>query len=465
MMRKPTTILACALQRQGNFEEAAAHHRQALVLQPTLAEAHTNLGAVLEKQNKLQTAASHHREALRLDPDFAEAHLNLGSVLQKQDQLDAAIGHYRQALQIRPGFAEAHINWGSALQKQDFPAEAIAHYEHALRIMPDSAEAHTNLGGALMDEGKLEEALAHYERAIQINPNFPQARWSRALLWLLQGAYERGWPEYEWRLTQFDHPPRTFSQPRWDGSELDGRTILLHAEQGLGDTLQFIRYVPLVRKCGGKVVVECQPPLVDLVRSVEGIDQVIAHGSPLPAFAVQAPLLSLPGIFHTQLGTIPAAVPYLKVDAELMEHWGQEVSHSDGLHIGIAWQGNPRHPHDRKRSIPLVQFAPLAAVNGVHLVSLQHGPGNDQLSALNGQFGVREIDCRTLLNLAAVMKNLDLVISCDTAVAHLAGALGVPTWLALPVRRIGAGCCNAATISGIPRCGFFAKCAGATGMM
>ncbi len=240
-------------------------------------------------------------------------------------------------------------------------------------------------------------------------------------------------------MTQTDYPQRIFPQPRWDGSDLAGRAILLYAEQGLGDTLQFIRYAPLVRERGGKVIVECQPQLAELLRGAAGVDQVIAQGSALPAFAVQVPLLSLPAIFHTTLQNIPAAVPYLRLDAELVQRWGRELPRRGGLQIGIAWQGNPRHLLDQRRSIALSQFAPLAKVEGVQLVSLQHGPGAEQIRAVADKFHVTDLAsklgnaARTMLDIAAVIKNLDLVITCDTAIAHLAGALGVQVWVALPL--------------------------------
>jgi hypothetical protein len=260
----------------------------------------------------------------------------------------------------------------------------------------------------------------------------------RALAWLLMGRSEQGWPGYEWRWRCKEFAPLPpLHPPRWDGSPLAGRTILIQTEQGVGDTLQFIRYVPLVQESGGRVILVCQPALVPLLRRSPRIERLVAHGESLPEYDVHVPLLSLPGLFGTTLDTVPAAVPYLDAEPALMEAWRHRLGSYAGFRVGIVWQGNPQFRFDRLRSIPLAQFSPLAQVPGVHLVSLQNGAGRDQLSALPGSFPVtdlgHQLDDATgaFLDTAAVMKNLDLVISSDTAAAHLAGALGVPVWVPL----------------------------------
>ena len=278
-------------------------------------------------------------------------------------------------------------------------------------------------------------------------------------MWLTRGDFERGWPSYEWRWNQPDSIGRSFTQPFWDGSPLGGRTILLHAELGLGDTIQFIRYVPLVKERGGSVIVECQSALMKLIASAAGIDQLVARGLPLPPFKVQAPLLSLPRIFKTTLDAIPAEVPYLHPDAALVDYWRRELRTSDktpadlgpSFKIGIAWQGNPKYGHDQQRSIAFTHFARLAGVNGIQLISLQKGFGSEQLqcshhaSRDDGESAKPSTTAKVIdlgrrldetsgafMDTAAVMVNLDLVITSDTAVAHLAGALGVRVWVALP---------------------------------
>jgi hypothetical protein len=307
-----------------------------------------------------------------------------------------------------------------------------------LKLKPDYVEAHYNLGNGLKDQGKLDEAIASYGRALELNPDYADAHWNRSLLWLLKGDFDQGWPEYEWRWRTAQVASRTFPEPRWDGGSLAGKTILLHAEQGLGDTIQFIRYAPLVQRLGATVIVECQKPLQPLLTSCAGIDQLFGEGDPLPECATQAPLLSLPGIFRTSLSSIPAAVPYLFAAPALIERWQEELRDVHGCRIGINWQGRPKPGHWRQRSIPLGQFAALAEIPGVRLIGLQKGAGREELTQAEEGFPVLdlgdEVDqaAAPFMDTAAIMMNLDLVITSDTAAAHLAGSLGVPVWLALP---------------------------------
>ncbi len=263
-------------------------------------------------------------------------------------------------------------------------------------------------------------------------PDHAETHLSRAVLWLLTEDFERGWPEYEWRW-QAGCVPRAFPQPRWDGSPLEGRTILLHAEQGLGDTLQFVRYARLVHERGGTVIVECQPALVRLLASCPGIDRVVARDEPLPDFDVHAPLLSLPGIFRTTLDNLPADGPYLFAQDESIVRWREELSGADGFKVGIAWQGNPLHQQDHFRSIQIERFARLADVPRVKLYSLQVGAGRDRLEEAAGRLPITDLTEKFVdfQETAALVRNLDLVITCDTAVAHLAGALGVPVWVTI----------------------------------
>jgi len=444
--------LANALLSQGKLDEAVIECRQALRVRPDYAEAHNNLGNALQKQGQLEEAVTHFHQALRLRPDFPEAHNNLANVLKIQGSVEEAMTHCYQALRLQPDSAEAHNTLGNALVSQGQAEEAVTHFEEALRLRPGFAEAHNNLGIALMSQGKQEDAMTHFQEALRSQPDLPEAHYDRSILLLLRGDFGQGWAEYEWRWRQPRVAVRSFPQPLWDGSPLNDRTILVHAEQGLGDTMQFIRYVPLVKQRGGKVIVECHPPLLRLLASAAGVDQLVARGSALPEFDVQAPLLSLPRIFQTSLVTIPKAVPYLQADAELVQRWKSRKSEvrspkSEEMHltsdfrlptsdflVGIAWQGNTIYPADRQRSIPLAHFSRLAQVPGVQLISLQKGPGSDQLRGLP-TLTLPPLDETTgaFMDTAAVMKSLDLVISSDTAVAHLAGALGVPVWVALPL--------------------------------
>jgi Flp pilus assembly protein TadD len=427
--------LGSVLSRQGKHDEAVASYRQAVALKPDDPGHHNNLGLILARHDRLDEAAESYEQALRLTPDDPEVHNNLGIVLGKLNRLDEAAARFWQALGLKPDHAEAHNNLGSVLEKQDKLEQATACYHQALGLKPGYPEAHNNLGIVLWKQGRLEEAVASYGQALHFQPDYPEANWNRSLAWLTMGRLEQGWPGYEWRFKckEFGSLP-PFQAPLWDGSLLDGRTILIHAEQGLGDTLQFIRYVPLVHQRGGRVILMCQPPLVRLLARSPGIERLLAHGDPVPESDVHVSLLSLPGLFGTTLESVPADVPYIEAEPALVEAWRQRLA-APGFKVGIAWQGNPKFRQDRNRSIPLAQFAPLAQVPGVRLLSLQKG--REQLPALRGLFPVTdlggELDEATgpFLDTAAVMKNLDLVVTSDTSIAHLAGALGVPVWVAL----------------------------------
>ena len=427
--------LGLVLAKQDKLDEAVARYQQALRLKPNYPEAHNNLGLVLAKQDKLDEAVARYQQALRLKPDYLDAHLNLGIVLAKQDKLDEAVASFQQTRRLKPDSPDAHYNLGIVLEKQDKLDEAMARYQQALRLKPDYPDAHNNLGIVLGKQGRLDEAVACYQQALRLKPDYPEAHWNRSLAWLLMGRFEQGWAGYEWRwkCKEFGSLP-PFHPPLWDGSPLDGRTILVHAEQGLGDTLQFIRYVPMVHQRGGRVILVCQPPLIRLLTRSPGIERLLVHGDPLPEFDVHTPLLSLPRLLGTTLESVPADVPYLDAEPQLVAAWRQRLGSYPGFKVGIVWQGNPKFRLDRLRSAPLTEFAPLARVPGVHLFSLQKGPGAEQLAPLTDRFPVTDLGSNLddFVDAAAVLKNLDLVISVDTAIAHLAGALGIPVWVALP---------------------------------
>jgi len=424
--------LGGALTRQGKLDEALVCLRRAISLKADCAEAHNNLGVALIEQGKWDEAEASLRHALRLQPHYAEAHTNLANVLREQGKPDEAVAHSREALHLEPHYAEAHNSLGAALVDQAKVAEAAACYRQALALKPDYADAHHNLANALREQGRPDEAIAGYRQALRCRPDHVEAHLNLGMTLLLLGRFEEGWPEYEWRRRCREFPPSPFPQPWWDGSDLSGKTILLSAEQGLGDTLQFIRYVPLVKQRGARVIVGCPPPLLRLLETSAGIDHLAGSRAGLPPFDVQASLLSLPGIFGTSLATIPAAVPYLRADAASAERWRQELSPVRGFKVAIAWHGNPTNK-DRQRAAPLAQFAPLARLEGVRLLSLQKGDGAEQLPALAGRLAILDLaSCiDDFRDTAAVLANVDLVITVDTALAHLAGALGVPVWVAL----------------------------------
>jgi tetratricopeptide (TPR) repeat protein len=431
--------LGITLMVLGRVAEAIVCYRQALRLNPSFAEACNNLGNALGQQDLLDEAIRYYERGLALKPQSAEIHFNLGIARQRQKKLDEAIHCYRQALRLKPDYAGASMNLGNALSAQNKNAEAIQCYRRVLELRPGDAEALTNLGNVHRDQGCFDEALAFFEQALRQDATRAVPHHNRALLWLLLGNWSQGWPEYEWRLETDGFQHLALQQLHWDGSPLAGRTILLLAEQGLGDTLQFLRFVPLVQQRGGRVILQSQAPLHQLLTHCAPKLQVIVPGAPLPGFDVYAPLMSLPGVLGITPTSVPAEVPYLHADPPLVLSWRQKLQALGGFRIGIAWQGNPANRFDQQRSIPLAQFAPLAQLEGVRLVSLQKGPGMDQLHALADRFPVVDLgNCLdeaagAFMDTAAIMKNLDLVISSDTAIAHLAGALAVPVWVALPL--------------------------------
>jgi tetratricopeptide (TPR) repeat protein len=431
--------LGNALKGQGKLDEAAACYRRAVALKPDYAEAHNNLGNALNGQGKLDEAAACYRRALELKPDHAEAHGSLADALKDQGKLDEAAACCRRVLELKPDSAAAHNNLGGVLKDQGKLDEAVACYRRALELEPDFAQAHNNLGAVFHDQGKFDEALACYGRALELKPDYANAHHNRSLVRLLVGDFQHGWPEYEWRWRTKGYGPLPFRQPLWDGRPLQGGSILLFAEQGLGDVIQFARYAALLKASGARVIVGCQEPLLRLLARCCGIDALVGPGDDLPAIDVCASLLSLPGIFHTSLETIPADIPYLSADRALVERWREELTGIAGFKIGIAWQGSPTYRADRDRSIPLACFEPLARCRGVRLLSLQKKWGAEQLHEIAGRFPVTDLGARldetagAFMDTAAVMMSLDLVITSDSAIAHLAGALGVPVWVALPL--------------------------------
>ncbi len=431
--------LGRALAEQGQLAEAVACFERVCQLRPDQGEAHSNLGMALGRQGKPRQALLSLHQAARLKPNSPEIQNAIGAALAELDHLEAALDALQQALRLRPSYPEALNNQGNILRRYGRLDDAAASLQAALDINPEYAEARHNLAITYLDQGKPDEALHNIDEALRQCPEVPEWRKNRGLVLLRRGQWEQGWPEFEWRWGCKGLPKRPFSQPQWDGGPLDGKTILLHAEQGLGDTLQFIRYTPLVKARGATVLVECPAILHRLLARCAGIDGLVVQGGDLPAFDVHLPLMSLPNRFGTTVANVPAPIPYVLADPERIAHWARELRSIGGHRIGLCWQGNPKHANDRHRSFALDRAAPLAGVPGVTLVRLQTGPGVvEQLAAVRDRLPVTDLDgprghtYRPLEDSAAIMKNLDLVVSCDTSLAHLAGALGVPTWLALP---------------------------------
>lgn len=316
-------LLGMLFHQRGESLQGLEFVRQAAALCPGEVLYHSNLAVVYLALGRQEEAVACCRRALQMQPGSPDIHYNLGVALQDLGQFEGAVASYRQALQLRPSHAEAHNNLGNALRDLGRLEEAAVCFRQALQLRPTFPEALNNLGLYLADQRRPDEALTCFDQALQLRPEYAEAHYNRALIWLRKGDFSRGWPEYEWRwrCPYPDSPPRSFPQPRWDGAPLGGRTILLHDEQGLGDTLQFVRYCPVVQQRGGRVVLECQSPLVPLLARCRGIDQLVTRGDPLPPFDVEAPLLSLPGILSTRLDNIPAIVPYLYLETSVVARW------------------------------------------------------------------------------------------------------------------------------------------------
>lgn len=431
--------LGATLHQQGKPNEALAALQMALIYNDKYAEAHDELGNVLVSMDKDAEAVECYQSALRLRPDLVNAWGNLGTLLNTLGRRDEALRCLSQAVKLDPNLPEAHNNLGNVYKAQHRLEEAKACYERALQLRPHYGKAHYNLGNIYLEYGQLDEADRSFETAIKHSPKYPEANFQHGALHLLRGDYPTGWAGYEWRwgMQNAVKGKREFLQPTWDGSPLDGKTILLYTEQGFGDTIQFIRYAPLVKARGGRVVVECQPRMIPLLRGCEGIDELVPRGEGTAKFDVQAALLSLPAIFQTDEATIPCDVPYFKPDPKLVEKWRGWLDLLSGFRVGIVWQGSPTFLRDATRSIPLAHFAPLAAVPGVRLIALQKGTGTEQLLAIGNRVPVvtlpDDVDSTAggYMDTAAIMQSLDLVISSDTSAAHLAGALGRPCWVAL----------------------------------
>ena len=346
-------VIGWNLIQAGDLTGAREFFRGLTQTEPSFVQAWYLLGAVNQLQGNITESLANYERVLRLDPNNVEALNNLGVALQSVGMPDEAAASLRIALWNKPDYAEAHSNLGNALKDQGDLEGAVACYRRAIEIDPNYFDAYNNLGNGLRAQGHLAESVSCYEKALELKPGDPQMHLNRALAWLQMGDFERGWPEYEWRLKCKEYAIPAFQQPQWDGAPLEGRTILLYADHGLGDTLQFIRYAPLVKERGGHVIVACRKPIARLVASCPGVQQVIPEGSLVPEFAVYAPVTSLPMIFGTTLSSVPARVPYLAADAALVSRWRDELSSPGAFKIGVAWQGNPRYRRDSERSFRL----------------------------------------------------------------------------------------------------------------
>jgi len=424
--------LGVVFQNLGDLAHSIACHEKALLLRPDLAEAHNNLGLVLRQQGKLEEAKSHYERAVTLRPNYAEAFNNLGVLLRQLGNLDDSAACFEELLVLRPNSAEAFDNLGNTLRDLGRLDESIASHQRALKLKPDLAKAHNNLGYTLRKQGKLAESRQSFNRALDLDPQSVDIRWNLCLLDLLEGNYAAGWSGYEVRYDRKENRPRSFPQPIWRGEPLNGARILLHAEQGLGDSIQFLRYVPMVHAAGGKVILNVPSPLARLAANVSGVDTLTVEDEIPPAFDRHCPLMSLPLAFNTTLDSIPSQVPYLTVPEDALRAAKNLKGPTQKRRIGLVWSGNPKCTEDQVRSMTLSCFQPLLDLGGLHFFSLQLGPAAAQLAAIQKPITDLRPAIKDLADTAALMTHLDLIITVDTSMAHLAGALAKPTWVLLP---------------------------------
>ena len=429
-------LLGVLMHQRGRSAEALKLIAKALETGTKSADALLNHGNVLFGMRRFAEALSDYERALALRPDDVELLSNRANTLCELNRPGDALASFDRALARRPNDPDILNNRGNALLQLNRAAEALASYDRALAVRPQDAQTLINRGNALTDLRRPDEALASYERVLVTAPNNAEAHWNKSLTLLAQGDFARGFAEYEWRKRRAGATDqRDFPQPLWLGEDgIAGKTILLHAEQGYGDTIQFVRYAPLFAARGAKVVLEVQASLKPLLSGLPGVSVIAGRGEPLPPFDLHCPMMSLPLAFKTALHTVPANVPYLQAPDDRLEKWRARLPAGKALRVGLAWSGSATHKNDHNRSIALSRLAPLCANDGVQFVSLQREVREADATALRKLPNVYALgeELRDFADTAAVIALLDLVISVDTGVAHLAGALGRPVWILLP---------------------------------
>ncbi|HVT89186.1 MAG TPA: tetratricopeptide repeat protein [Tepidisphaeraceae bacterium] len=462
-------LMGIILGQQGHLTEAIGHVHRAITIQPAAAFYYCSLGQMLASAGRLSESVASYHKGLELQADIPDAWHEMGLVLNKLSRRDEAVaaieraiqlrdddsafwgslGHvhyskndheaairaYERALELRPDFAEAHNDLGAALIERGRFDEAVQHCERAVALRPDFEFAQRNLGTALNKTGKLAEAESAFRKALAMKPDDALAHTNLGLTLLLQGDFEQGWIEHEWRSRAPELGLAWIQclQPQWDGRDLEGQTILLWTEQGFGDTIQMARYAPMVAAKGGKVLLRVQAPLLRIMQSLSGVEQLSSDAKPLPHFDVHCPLLSLPKCFGTNSSNIPADIPYLRADQSLVAQWQKRLRKENRSKVGLVWSGFANNRNNFNRSTTLDALSILAQAGDFCFISLQKGPAAEQTK--NPIDGLSLVDWTNELvdfaDTAALIQNLDLVISVDTVVAHLAGAMGKPVWTLL----------------------------------
>jgi tetratricopeptide (TPR) repeat protein len=430
--------LGAALTELKRPVEALASNDRAIALKPDFAEAYNNRGNALMELKRPAEALPSYDKAIALKPDYAKAYNNRGNALTELNRPVEALASYDRAIALTPTIAEAYNNRGNALTELKRPAEALESYDRAIALNPEYAVAHYNRGNALMDLKGPAEALESYDRTIGLMPGYAEAYWNQSLCFLLMGRFEQGLRQYEWRK-KLNEPigVRSYPQSVWLGNEtIAGKTLFIHWEQGLGDTIQFCRYAKLVEARGAKVVMSVQEPLCGLLKQISPTVQIIKSNQEPTDFDCHCPLLSLPLALGTTLETIPAEHRYIKPDDERRVAWSARLPPKTKLRIGVVWLGGAGQKNNYNRSMELQEFLPIFSPNA-DWICLQKKVKENELAALRqmGRIAFFGDDLKDFSDTAALIDLMDLVITIDTSVAHLAGAMGKPVWILLCYNR------------------------------
>lgn len=427
-------LLGAALRSAKRYDAAIEPLQRAVGQKPTSAQIRNDLGVTLFDAGRIDDALATYDEALAIRDDLPELHNNIGNARAARGEYDAAAAAFARAVELQGDYAQAWMNWGNTLRKQGRLAQAEAKLARAVELDPGDALCHNGLGCVYLETDRVDEALARFDKALSLSPDEPGPHFNRSQALLLRGRFAPGWAEYEWRSRSHDALAgrRQFDSPRWAGEDPAGMRVLLHHEQGYGDMIQFVRYARWLQRRGATVIVEALDPLVRLFRSAEGVDEVFAYRSEPPAHDAHLPMMSLPGLHRTTFENFPPGPPYLAAEAELAEQWTCRLGPTDRLRVGLVWTSNPRNRLAIRKSIPAGLLDPLWRVDGVEWVSLMVGPDAPKAVAGTPARDVSEhlVD---FAQTAAAIANLDLVVSVDTAVCHLAGAMDRPVWTLLTV--------------------------------
>jgi tetratricopeptide (TPR) repeat protein len=424
-----------ALRELGRFEEALASYDKAVSIKESYADAYFNRGAVLQDFKNLDAALLSYDRALELNPNSAETHNNRGNVLQDLNRLDEAILSYERALEIRPRHAEAYNNRGNTLRKLKRLRDALESYDNAVALHPDYAVALGNRGAVLHELGRVDDALASYNQALAIEPEFAEVLFHKSFALLSSGKYLEGWSLYESRFKQseFQNAYYNSAQPRWLGDDIADKTLLVCSEQGFGDVVQFCRYLPQIQALGARLIVEVPERLVELVSTLDCPMSVFARGTPLPKFDAHCSMMSLPYLFKTTLETVPETCPYLFGEPGKVRAWREKLGTQEKLRVGLAWSGGLANKDDASRSMQLESLLPVLEAPGIEWHSLQKEYRQPDLDILARHSGIQQHqdEFHQFSDTAALIECMDLVITVDTSVAHVAAAMGKTVWILL----------------------------------